>query len=191
MRPPARDLAFEGFTDLAVLHICRNMRRVDAEEVFAMRPDCDAFALYRDMAALGSRHLWFEVVRPAAEFAPIALFGVVGTSPGCGQAHLIATDDLRASDAAQIADRVHQVLAPAMLDAGLHRIEALALASHRWAHRFLRAAGATPEPFLRHQIGKHREDFRAFVWLAETYAPPPVKSACPTTPPTAPNQTGD
>lgn len=169
MRPPARDLAFEGFSDLTVLHICRHMRRVDAEEIFAMRHDSDAFALYRDMAALGGRHLWFEVVRPATELAPIALFGVVGTSPGCGQAHLIGTDDLRASDAVQIAARVRGVVIPAMLELGLHRVEALSLASHRWAHRFLRAAGATPERDLRRCLGRAREDFLTFVWLADDF----------------------
>lgn len=172
--PQPRDLAFEGFTDLTVLHICRHMRRVDAEEIFAMRHDSDAFALYRDMAALGARHLWFEVVRPATQIAPIALFGVVGTSPGCGQAHLIGTDDLSASDAAQIAARVRNVVIPAMLQLGLHRVEALSLASHRWAHRFLRAAGATAERDLRRCLGRAREDFLTFVWLADDFTPEPA-----------------
>lgn len=177
-----RDLAFEPFDDLMVLHVCRHMRRVDVEEVFALRYDTDAFALYRDMAALGGRHLWFEVVRPAASVTPIALFGVVATSPGCGQAHLIGTDDLRAPDAAQIAARVRHVLTPVMLDAGLHRIEAMALTRHRWAHRFLRAAGARIEGPTRRCMGRDREDFTTFVWLADELA---------TDTPPAPEPTGD
>ncbi|MES2667448.1 MAG: hypothetical protein V4712_15220 [Pseudomonadota bacterium] len=164
-----RPLAFEGFSDLTVLHVCRHMRRVDAEEVFAMRPDADAFALYRDIAALGGRHLWFEVVRPATAMQPIALFGVVGTSPGCGLAHMIATDDLTAGDARQIVARIHSAVAPVMLDHGLHRIEALALSSHRWAHRFLRACGALPEGPPRRATGKCGEDFQAFVWLRDDF----------------------
>lgn len=181
----ARALAFEPFDDLTVLHVCRHMRRVDAEEVFAMRFDTDAFGLYRDMAAMGGRHLWFEVVRPADSLIPIALFGVLGTSPGCGLAHMIATDDLRSSDAAQIAARVHSHLRPAMLAAGLHRIEALSLSTHRWAHRFLRAAGARIEGAPRRCLGRAREDFLTFVWLADELDPAPQ-----TTTPT-PQQTGE
>lgn len=161
----ARDLAYEGFDDLTVLHILRHMRACDAEEVFATRPDSDAFALYRDMAFLGGRHLWFEVVRPAASVIPIALFGAVGTSPGNGQAHLIATDDFTHADARAVAARIRTRVIPAMIDIGIHRVEALALDSHRWAHRFLRAAGAHREE-PRPAIGKGGEDFRAFVWLA-------------------------
>lgn len=162
----ARPLAFSGWSDLDVLHICRNMRASDAAEVFALRPDCDAFALYRDMASLGPLRLWFEVARPADSMLPVALFGVVGASPGTGIAHLIATPELRWQDARQIATRIKALVIPAMLEAGLHRVEALSLASHRWAGRFLRAAGATRVEH-RPAMGKHGEDFAVHVWLAE------------------------
>lgn len=160
-----RALVFEPFDDLTVLHVCRRMRRVDAEEVFAMRPDDDAFALYRDMAALGGRHLWFDVVRPADSIVPIAMFGVVASSPGNGIAHMVATDALTLSDAGQIAHRVQTVLKPVMLQAGLHRVEALSLASHTWAHRFLRQTGARAEGPIRPGLGKRGEAFQTFVWL--------------------------
>ena len=164
-RSLARDLAYEGFDDLPVLHISRHMRACDAEEVFATRPDSDAFTLYRDMASLGGRHLWFEVVRPATQVTPVALFGVVGTSPGNGQAHLIATDAFTHADARAVAARIRTRVIPALIEQGLHRVEALALDSHRWAHRFLRGAGAHREE-PRPEMGKRGEDFRAFVWLA-------------------------
>lgn len=162
----ARALAYSGWSDLDVLHIVRNMRASDVAEVFALRPDCDAFALYRDMASLGPRHLWFEVVRPADAMLPVALFGVVGSSPGTGIAHMIGTPDLTWHDARQIATRIKAMVIPEMLSLGLHRVEALALMRHSWAHRFLRAAGATRvEP--RPAMGKDGEDFAVHVWLAQ------------------------
>jgi hypothetical protein len=174
-----RALAFSGWSDLDVLHICRNMRASDVAEVFALRPDCDAFALYRDMASLGGRHLWFEVVRPVDAMLPIALFGVVGSSPGTGVAHLIGTPELSWSDSRQIATRIKARVIPAMLAEGLHRVEAFSLAAHPWAGRFLRAAGATRvEP--RPAMGKDGEDFAVHVWLAGDL--PYVKPALPDPP---------
>lgn len=169
-----RPLAFSGFDDRQLLHVLANMRSVDAEEVCAMRPDCDYFGMYRDICALGPRHLWFELVRPAECFHPVAFFGVVGTSPGNGQAHLLATDLFSLSDARQVAARIRQLVIPAMREAGLHRVEALSLGSHQWAHRFLRGAGATREE-ARPGLGKAGEDFRAFVWLGRDM-PQPILS---------------
>ncbi|MGC5198718.1 hypothetical protein, partial [Aphanothece microscopica] len=110
---------------------------------------------------------------------PIALFGVTLTSPGCAQAHLMATPDLTRSDATQIAWRVRDMVIPFLHRRGLHRGEALALSSHRWAHRFLRACGATRmEP--RPELGRRREDFTAHVWLrSDLY---PDDDATPTQP---------
>ena len=166
-----RALSFGLFDDRQVLHVLANMRRVDAEEVCALRPDDDFFAIYRDLCALGSRHLWFEMVRPADCFQPVAFFGVVGTSPGNGQAHLIATDLFSLSDARQVAARIRDLVIPAMVDLGLHRVEALSLAGHEWAHRFLRGAGATREE-ARPGLGKAQENFRAFVWLGRDMPTP-------------------
>lgn len=175
----ARELVFEGWDDLLVLHVLRNMRALDAEEIFATRPDSDPFALYRDMAALGGRHLWFELVRPADSMVPVALFGVVGTSPGNGQAHLVATDAFTLADARRVAARIRDLVIPAMLDIGLHRVEALSLDSHGWAHRFLRAAGATRvEP--RPALGRRGEDFRALVWLDRDLTAPDADTPEPT-----------
>jgi hypothetical protein len=164
-------LSFHVFDDLGALHVCRNMRRVDADEIFAMRPDHDAFALYRDIAGAGPRHLWLEIARPATGLQPVAIFGVIATSPGCGLAHLVATDALTAAMARQIVARVRGVMAPVMIAEGLHRIEANSLASHRWAHRFLRACGARPEGPLRRAMGKMGEDFQTFVWIKDELPP--------------------
>jgi RimJ/RimL family protein N-acetyltransferase len=165
------DLAFAPLDDLSALHICRHMRAVDAEEIFAMRPDHDAFALYRDIMGAGPRHLWLEAARPATALQPVALFGVIATSPGCGLAHLIGTDDLDGFQAREIVWRIRNVMIPAMIAEGLHRVEANSLATHRWAHRFLKASGARAEGQRRRAMGKMGEDFQTFVWIKDELPP--------------------
>mgnify|MGYP000748907992 CR=1 FL=1 len=160
----AARLIYEGWTDLMVLQVCRTMRAGDVQEVFAQRPDEDRWALYRDLASLGAAHLWFEVARAETSCNPTAMFGVVQTGPGTGQAHLIGTPALTLDASRQIAARIRDQVIPAMLDAGLHRVEALSLADYAWAHRFLRSTGAQCEG-IRREIGKNGEDFASFVWL--------------------------
>lgn len=161
-----KDLAYGPWNDLDVLHIARNLRASDVEEIFATRPDCDAFALYRDLAAVGGRHLWFEIARPMQSMEPLAWFGVVATSPGNGIAHLAATSALTLSDASQIARRIRDRMIPELTARGLIRVEAHSLAAHVWAHRFLRYAGASEEGPPRPNVGKAGEAFQTFVWLA-------------------------
>lgn len=161
-------LAFEGWSDAMVLHLCRNMRASDIAEIFCQRAEIDPWGLYRDLAMLGGAHLWFEVARPADGMVPVALFGVVQSGPGIGTAHMFGTDDLTLDHARLIAARIRDNVIPAMLEAGLHRVEALSLSDYRWAHRFLRRAGAHAEG-QRTAMGKNGEDFTSFVWLASDF----------------------
>ncbi len=157
-------LTFEGWSDAMVLHLCKNMRAKDAEEIYAQRPDQNAFSLYRDLADVGPRHLWFEVARPAASMTPVALFGVAALSPGVGVAHMFGTDALTINHCRQIADRIRDVVVPAMLDRGLHRVHADSLATYHWSHRFLLRAGARFEGPCW-SLGRDGQDFATFVWL--------------------------
>lgn len=159
-------LEYEGWDDPMVLHVCAKMRAVDREEIFCQRADDDAWGFHRELAFIGARHLWFELARPREEILPVAFFGVVATGPGIGSAHLAGTDDLTLDHARQIAARIRQEVIPTMLECGLHRVEALSLKSHRWAHRFLKSAGARVEG-ERLAMGRDREDFLSFVWLAD------------------------
>ncbi|WP_226779005.1 hypothetical protein [Oceaniglobus trochenteri] len=163
-------LAFELWSDPMVLHLCRHMRRWDQREIFCQRADDDPWSLYRDLASLGHAHLWFEIARPVSSIHPVALFGVVQAGPGIGGAHMFATDDLTLGHARQIADRIQARVIPAMIDHGLHRVEALSLSNYHWAHRFLRRAGAHSEG-QRRAMGRDGEDFTAFVWLTPEYQP--------------------
>lgn len=162
---------FEAFDDPGALHICRNMRRTDAAEIYAMRPDMDAWALYRDLAATRPAHLWLEMIRPVTQVQPVALFGIMATSPGVGIAHLIGTPAFGRVAARAVIARIQHIIIPELLDGGLHRVEALSLASYGWAHRFLRSAGAHAEGPPRRALGKAGEDFQAFVWLKDNLQP--------------------
>ena len=158
-------LVFEPFSAPMALHICQNMRDLDVDEIFATRyDDCAPWALFHDLQAAAPGCAWFEIARPETSTLPIALFGVSPQSPGTGAAFLIGTRQLRLAHARQIAARIREVIIPALLRAGLHRVEAHSLASYRWAHRFMRSAGAQSEG-IRHNMGKAGEDFETFVWL--------------------------
>jgi hypothetical protein len=160
------DLLFQEWNDLDVLHIARAMRAADRVEIGATRPDNDPWALYRDMAAARQVYWWFETVRRPSEMMAMAWFGVVATSPGNGTAFMAGTDDLSLDVARQVAARIRQVVIPALTLQGLIRVEAHSLASHAWAHRFLRRAGAVAEGPPRRNVGKRGEAFQTFVWLA-------------------------
>lgn len=162
-----QQLVFESWTDAMALHVCRNMRPNDFKEIFAQRADDDPWALYRDMASMGPAHLWLEIARAADTAVPIALFGVMQVSPGVGVAHLMGTKGLTVHAAAQISARIREYVIPAMLEAGLHRVEAHSLAEYRWAHRFLRSTGAVCEG-IRTAVGRDGEDFACFIWLKST-----------------------
>ncbi|MEL6886890.1 MAG: hypothetical protein AAFP87_20450 [Pseudomonadota bacterium] len=162
-------LAYEGWSDPMALYLCQNMRATDQAEIYAQRPDQNAFTLYRDLAALGPRHLWFEIARPSTSMQPVALFGVAGLSPGVGTAFMFGTDELSLDHCRQIADRIRSKVIPAMLDLGLHRVHADSLAGYGWAHRFLRRAGARFEGPCW-SLGRDGEDFATFVWLRSELA---------------------
>lgn len=146
------------------LHVCRNMRALDYAEVFATRPDDDPWALFIDLATVAPVCPWIEIARPATSTTPVALFGVAPQSPRVGSAFLIATPEFTLGHARQIARRIRDVMVPALIEAGFHRVEAQSLASYAWAHRFMRHAGARSEG-VRVSIGKAGEDFETFVWL--------------------------
>ncbi|MDW3181764.1 hypothetical protein [Roseobacter sp.] len=162
-------LTYEGWSDPMVLWLCQNMRKSDAAEIYAQRPDENAFALYRDLAAIGRNHLWFELARPATSMSPVALFGVAGVSPGVAQAHMFGTDALTLGHARQIADRIKSHVIPALLDLGLHRVQAYSLADYAWAHRFLQRSGAKFEAPCW-SLGASGQDFASFVWLRKDLA---------------------
>jgi len=162
-------LTFDRWSDPMVLQLCQNMRASDAAEIYAQRPDTNAFSLYRDLAAIGQHHLWFEIARPATGMQPVALFGVAGISPGVAVAHMFGTDDLSLDHARQIADRIRHVVIPAMLDLGLHRVQVHSLVGYRWAHRFLERAGARFEGPCK-SLGRDGEDFATYVWLRSELA---------------------
>jgi hypothetical protein len=161
VRPP---LHFGQWDDAAVLHVVRNMRRRDHDEVYATRFEVDSYAFYRDLAAARPSHLVLEVVWPDLMAPPAAVFGVAQISPGVGVAHLVGTDRLSARDLVTIARRVREVWIPELLDAGLHRVQADALSTYTLTRNFLRRCGARREG-ERKALGKNGEDFTTYVWL--------------------------
>lgn len=155
-----------GWDDAAVLHVCRHLRARDVAEVFATRAEVDGWALYVDLRLHAPNMAWFEVVRAEAWGLPVAVMGVMRRWPGVGSAFLLGTDGFTIPIAREVADMVRLRMRDGMAEAGMHRVDCQSLASYRAAHRFLERCGAKPEGY-REAIGKEREDFIDFVWVAD------------------------
>lgn len=154
-----------GWDVMAALHVCRHLRARDVVEVFAARAEVDGLALFGDLVLQRGQLVWFETVRAAFWDPPIAIMGVMAKTPGVGSAFLLGTPQFGVAEARFVAASVAARMPEGMAQAGLHRVECLSLASYRAAHRFLRRCGAEPEG-LRRAIGKNREDFIEFAWVA-------------------------
>ncbi|MFK5997856.1 MAG: hypothetical protein QM492_07080 [Rhodobacterales bacterium] len=162
-------LRYQGWTDPMALYLCQNMRASDAEEIFAQRDRVDPYGLFCDMRMLRPASVWCDLVYPATAIQPVAIFGITLMSPGVGMAHMFGTDRLTLAQTRAIATRIREIVIPEMLQMGLHRVEALSLNNYKWAHRFLKSAGARPEGPPRLAVGKDRQDFQNFIWLDSWY----------------------
>lgn len=160
-------VAFGPYDPSCALRVILSMRAADAREVYASRPADDPWALFGDVHATQAASLWFEMLfRPDLLGAAVAFFGVSPRAPGVGSAYMIATDELAPLDALALARRVRRVVIPAMIAAGLRRVDCESMEGHAQAHAFLRWAGATAAAAPRRAIGRNGEDFREFAWLA-------------------------
>lgn len=58
-------------------------------------------------------------------------------------------------------------LFPKLRDNGVHRIEAVSMATHTEAHRWLKTLGLKQEGGVLRKFGKNGEDFVQFAWVAD------------------------
>ncbi len=145
-----------------VVFVARNMRDADRREIFATRWTDDADTLADD--CLFCAPLAWCAWSPDAPEVPVAVFGLSPARPGVFQAWLFATDDFF-----RVAKRVtrfaKQHIMPACRAARTHRIEALSIAGHESAHKWMeKSFGATKE--ADHPgFGRRAEMFHTFAWI--------------------------
>lgn len=161
----------DEWDDGEMFRMFRRLRDQDMRECRATRGDCvpgDLFADWRAAwPAMLARGIVYGRGFGGLGPVPLATFGVVPTTPGCGQACLLASADFAAHHTRSLIHLLKRHWEPVVRrDSGLHRIEALSIAGHGQAHRLLTLLGAR-HMGTRVAMGRHGEDFEEFVWLNE------------------------
>jgi hypothetical protein len=142
------------------LEVCLNMRGSDREEVMATRWSDSPYDFAADcMRAPGSR---FTAIY---EGRPVMLGGVAMNQPGIGQAWMVGTDEI-GNLGVEIA-HASKAIFSRLLEGHVHRIQAYSIATHQWAHSWLRKIGFVEAASLK-QFGKRGEDFVLFEMLKES-----------------------
>jgi hypothetical protein len=153
-------------TEMGLYFIACNLRAMDREEIFATRWDNDPSALVDECLFVLKRPSSFAVM---AAFGgkiplPIAVLGAVEQWPGVWDVWAFGTEDF--FRVGFILTRyVRKTLIPTLLAKGARRAHCRSLASHKAAHQWLRALGATEDCERRLKSwGKNGEDFILFEW---------------------------
>ncbi len=146
-----------------ILHVCRNMRDLDREEVFAVSfAETDEELADNLLRIIGS----FSFCMCTDDGEPTVLIGAVEGWPGFWSFWMIATPRFPEiyTDLTKWAFR--GMLRTLFDDLGLRRGEAQSLVSHETAHRWMERLGAVREGY-HPQYGKNGEDFVTYVWTRE------------------------
>lgn len=157
-------MKIEALTRAGALYVAQRMRADDAREIHAARWNEDAGELADDCMACAPL-AWM-----ATHGAPVAVFGASQHRPGVVGAWMFATDDFRAV-AISVTRFMKRVMFPALVQSGVHRIQAESIDSHTATHRWLeRCFGAQLEA-VHPGFGRRAETFYTFAWTAKNVLP--------------------
>ncbi len=147
-----------------VFHVALNMRERDFEEFSALYPTDDRTELAGMMdARYGGRD---DVLCGSLDGEPICIGGTIEGRPGVITLLFFATDAFP-KIALPITRFITRQLFPRYFVAGIHRIEAVALASYDPVHGWLRTLGLEPETGPLRGYGKSGEAFIQFSKVAD------------------------
>jgi len=141
-----------------VAYVCRNMRKDDAREIFALQ-----FGNDPDVIAIRVMQNWSIGWVAWNDHLPIAVIGAVEMWPGNWSAGMFATDDFH-KIGPLLTRWVRRRMIPALRELGMHRAEAKSIEGHDVAHRWLERLGARVEGEPMRNYGKNRETFFTYVW---------------------------
>lgn len=156
-----------------VSYILGNLNKADHAEIWCQAPDG---ATPAEMAAgivvFGSAFVAY------VDGAPAAAFGFSPMTPAGNVLSAWAFGTKRSARAMKaIVEFAASELMPAWLDAGVTRLEARSLASHRKAHRWMEETGAVREADIP-EFGRSGEAFVLYVWRRSPQMFDKVKSYC-------------
>jgi hypothetical protein len=139
-----------------VLHVVRNMRSRDCDEIYNLRWDDNPFSVMNTVMARPdfSWVAWHED-------RPIAVFGGMPRHPGVWSMFCFATDEF-GKVALGLTRFARHTVVPTLFDKmGAHRLECESHEKHFTAHRWLGLMGANFEGVKR-QYGKDGSDYFVF-----------------------------
>lgn len=149
-------ISFSPISFKAALHVARNMRQADADEIFGLMDYDDPMLVAHSAAkaALG------YVARVGDE--AVCCTGAYRIRHGVWGVFLFATD--RFEEVGNAVSRFWaQRLVPALVGMNVHRVECYSAVGHADAHEFLRRMGASELPAPG--MGRSGEDYLCFYWL--------------------------
>lgn len=141
----------------SVLHVIRNMRERDREEIYNVRFDDNPFHLLNDVMA----HQQFAWVGWLGE-KPVAVFGGAQEHPGVWSMFAFATDDFPRIALALTRFGVRVVIPTLFGQVGAHRLHCDSHEKHASAHKWLKNMGAEREA-VKSGYGRDGADYFTFV----------------------------
>lgn len=139
-------------------HIVRHLRSDDALEAYANYDHNDPAILTRNVVEAWGDLTWIAVHNNL----PVAIVGALEMWPGVWSAYLLATPDFP-KVAFAVNKFILNMLMPLIRERKAHRCEARSMATHAWAHTWLKRLGARKEATLK-AYGKNGEDFFIYRW---------------------------
>jgi hypothetical protein len=112
-------------------------------------------------------HKLFAFCAYDLETGPVAVWGVLARRPGVCAGFAFGTDQWGAALRPMLR-QIRQFVLPFLVQAGIHRVEAAALADRDDVARFMELIGAEAEGVLQ-GYGSERENFISYRWLADEY----------------------
>ena len=141
----------------SLAYIAVNMRQADRDEIYNVAGHNNPFILVQqtlDAARLGSAVVALHGDRP------VAVLGVVPRHAGVCTAYAYGTPDFPRV-ALSLTRYALNVMRPALIKAGYHRLECQSRFDHHDAHRWLQRMGFKPEGVLK-CYGSDRSDYIQF-----------------------------
>lgn len=145
-----------------LLRVCENLRDVDRRECEASRYDASPLAIAREFYLLWPSALVAHVVHALDPYEPVAILMI--NRGGAGQAHaaMLATERFPEVGTA-LTRHVLRLVRPALIEAGIMRVECRTLIDHHVSRRWLRFLGAVEEAEIP-DGGKNGETFVQYAW---------------------------
>ena len=138
-----------------------NLRAADAEEMAACGTDMDS------LAHMLMRHSQFAFCAWDYDCGPISVWGAVLKRPGVCTAYAFGTDEWPRAVLPMVR-QIRGFIMPYLVEAGVHRVDAVAMLKRNDVKRFMRLLGAKSEGVLT-GYGTEGEAFVSYRWLSNEH----------------------